>query len=85
MSIEMSTRPASGAGQRSPIVIPHETGRDVRLGGFGIHWKIDGDESGEHFPVDHHPIAPHALRRRCIGIASRTSIPSAQRRWGPAR
>lgn len=31
------------------------------LGGFGIDWKIDGDDTHGHFSVVHHPIAPHTL------------------------
>lgn len=62
MSIQMSTHPAADAVvQPSPRIIPHEAGRMFDLGGFGIHWKIDGAETGRHFSVVHHPIAPHAL------------------------
>ncbi|MER8484011.1 cupin domain-containing protein [Mesorhizobium sp. M1322] len=31
------------------------------LGGFGIHWKIDGFHTGERFSIVHHPLAPRAL------------------------
>ena len=61
MPIQMSTRPAGKPVGDSPIIIPHETGRLFDMGGFGIHWKIDGDESDKRFSVVHHPIAPHAL------------------------
>lgn len=60
MSIEMSTRPTAVT-QPSPRIIPHEAGRMFDLGGFGIHWKIDGAETGRRFSIVHHPIAPHAL------------------------
>jgi len=33
----------------------------VELGGFGIHWKIDGSATGERFSIVHHPIAPKTL------------------------
>ena len=63
MSIQMSTGPSAiNAGdQPSPRIIPHEAGRMFDLGGFGIHWKIDGAETGKRFSVVHHPIAPRAL------------------------
>lgn len=64
MSVQMSTRPAATAGAGtlpSPTIIPREAGRMFDLGGFGIHWKIDGTETGKLFSVVHHPIAPHAL------------------------
>ena len=31
------------------------------FGGFGVHWKIDGEDTGNRFAVVHHPIAPKAL------------------------
>jgi mannose-6-phosphate isomerase-like protein (cupin superfamily) len=63
MSVQMSTRSptAAAAARPSPTIIPHEDGRLFDLGGFGIHWKIDGAVSGKRFSVVHHPIAPHAL------------------------
>lgn len=41
-------------------LLPNE-GSTVDLGGLGIHWKIDGIDTGERFSVVHHPIAPYAL------------------------
>jgi mannose-6-phosphate isomerase-like protein (cupin superfamily) len=41
-------------------ILPNE-GDAVDLGGLGIHWKIDGIDTGERFSVVHHPIAPRAL------------------------
>jgi mannose-6-phosphate isomerase-like protein (cupin superfamily) len=64
MSIQMSTQPsvtANAGAQPSPRIIPHEAGSMFDMGGFGIHWKIDGADAGKHFAVVHHPIAPHAL------------------------
>jgi mannose-6-phosphate isomerase-like protein (cupin superfamily) len=64
MSIQMSTQPAALAAASPPsppTIIPHEAGRLFDMGGFGIHWKIDGAESGKRFSVVHHPIAPRAL------------------------
>ncbi|MGH9160699.1 MAG: cupin domain-containing protein [Vicinamibacteraceae bacterium] len=31
------------------------------FGGLGVHWKIDGSETGQRFSIVHHPMAPHAL------------------------
>ncbi len=31
------------------------------FGGLGVHWKIDGADTGNRFSVVHHPIAPKAL------------------------
>jgi mannose-6-phosphate isomerase-like protein (cupin superfamily) len=44
-----------------PITIESGGGETVDLGGFGIQWKIDGQDTGERFSVVHHPIAPHVL------------------------
>jgi len=32
-----------------------------RLGGLGVQWKIDLDDTGGNFSVVHHPMAPRAL------------------------
>ncbi|RWE85985.1 cupin domain-containing protein [Mesorhizobium sp.] len=45
----------------APITIPHSAGDYFAIGGFGIHWKIDGAASDKRFSVVHHPLAPHAL------------------------
>jgi mannose-6-phosphate isomerase-like protein (cupin superfamily) len=44
-----------------PITIPHSAGDSFAIGGFGIHWKIDGAASDKRFSVVHHPLAPRAL------------------------
>jgi mannose-6-phosphate isomerase-like protein (cupin superfamily) len=44
-----------------PRAIHPNDGDAVDLGGLGIHWKIDGIDTGERFSVVHHPIAPRAL------------------------
>jgi mannose-6-phosphate isomerase-like protein (cupin superfamily) len=41
-------------------VLPTD-GDTFDFGGLGVHWKIDGFETGERFSVVHHPIAPRAL------------------------
>ena len=46
---------------RGPITIPAEGGDRFDLGGFGIHWKIDGVHTGKRFSIVHHPLAPRAL------------------------
>lgn len=45
----------------APTAILPDDGDAVDLGGLGIHWKIDGADTGERFSVVHHPIAPRAL------------------------
>lgn len=42
------------------IKLPNE-GQAFDFGGLGVHWRIDGNDTGERFAVVHHPIAPHAL------------------------
>lgn len=44
-----------------PTVISTQEGESFDFGGLGVHWKIDGADTGERFAVVHHPIAPHAL------------------------
>lgn len=43
------------------IAIPPTGGDCFDFGGLGVHWKLNGDESGGRFAVVHHPIAPRAL------------------------
>ena len=45
----------------APIVIPHEAGELFDRAGFGIHWKIDGDQTARRFSIVHHPLAPRVL------------------------
>ena len=45
----------------NPTVILPDEGGFADFGGLGVHWKIDGPDTGERFAVVHHPIAPHAL------------------------
>lgn len=63
MSIQMSRQSAAAdvVSPPSPTIIAREAGHIFDMGGFGIHWKIDGAESDKRFAVVHHPIAPHAL------------------------
>ena len=46
---------------RKPKVIKAGEQDPVELGGFGIHWKIDGSETDDHFSIVHHPMAPKTL------------------------
>src|SRR5687768_16759620 len=63
MSIQMSTQStvAHAVSSPAPRIVPRQAGRIFDMGGIGVHWKIDGAESGKRFAVVHHPIAPHAL------------------------
>jgi mannose-6-phosphate isomerase-like protein (cupin superfamily) len=42
------------------VILPGE-GDMFETGGFGVHWKIDGPDTGERFAIVHHPIAPRTL------------------------
>lgn len=42
-------------------VIAPGHGAAFDFGGLGVHWKIDGADTGGRFSVVHHPIAPRAL------------------------
>ncbi len=41
-----------------PTVILSEESDLFDFGGLGVHWKIDGADTGERFCIVHHPIAP---------------------------
>jgi mannose-6-phosphate isomerase-like protein (cupin superfamily) len=58
-----ATATSDGAPLRpgAPIIIPHEAGELFDRGGFGFHWKIDGNQAGRRFSVVHHPMAPRVL------------------------
>ena len=65
MSVQLSTpKPALSSASHEQSVatlIPRDGGTLADLNGFGIHWKIDGLETGKRFSVVHHPIAPRHL------------------------
>lgn len=42
-------------------IIGPDEGRSFDFGGLGVHWKIDGADTGRGFSIVHHPIAPRAL------------------------
>lgn len=56
--VAFDAKPSTGF---SPKIVPHEAGRLVDLSGFGIQWKLDGQESAKRFSVVHHPLAPRHL------------------------
>ena len=45
----------------SKIAIRSAEGDEFDFGGWGVHWKINGADTGERFSIVHHPIAPHTL------------------------
>lgn len=57
----MTRASAASVSAGKPIVIPHAGGDLFDRNGFGIHWKIDGDQAGGRFSIVHHPMAPHIL------------------------
>ena len=65
MPVQLSTpKPALSSASHEQSVatlIPRDGGTLADLNGFGIHWKIDGLETGKRFSVVHHPIAPRHL------------------------
>ena len=52
--------PPTATVTEATMILPDE-GRSFDFGGLGVHWKIDGPDTGAHFAVVHHPIAPRAL------------------------
>jgi mannose-6-phosphate isomerase-like protein (cupin superfamily) len=42
------------------VVLPTD-GESFDFGGLGVHWKVDGSETGRRFSIVHHPLAPRAL------------------------
>ena len=44
-----------------PKIVGPNDGDTVQLGGMGVRFMVDGDESGGGFSLVEHPIAPHAL------------------------
>jgi mannose-6-phosphate isomerase-like protein (cupin superfamily) len=46
---------------RAPTIVLARGGETFDFGGLGVHWKVDGAETGRRFSVVHHPIAPRAL------------------------
>ncbi len=44
-----------------PKIVGPSDGETVQLGGMGVRFMVDGDESGGGFSLVEHPIAPHAL------------------------
>jgi len=47
---------------KAPTIVGRDDREQIDLGGqFGVHFKIDGHESGERFSVVHHPMAPRCL------------------------
>jgi mannose-6-phosphate isomerase-like protein (cupin superfamily) len=58
MARESADQSAPPAG---PLLIPSGAGDKLQLGGFGIHWKIDGAQTSGRFSVVHHPLAPRTL------------------------
>jgi mannose-6-phosphate isomerase-like protein (cupin superfamily) len=44
----------------SRVLLPN-SGEIFDFGGLGVHWKIDGPDSGQRFAIVHHPLAPKAL------------------------
>jgi mannose-6-phosphate isomerase-like protein (cupin superfamily) len=44
----------------SRVLLPN-SGEMFDFGGLGVHWKIDGPDSGQRFAIVHHPLAPKAL------------------------
>ena len=59
MSAETATRGVTKAG--GAIVVAPDQDQLFDMGGLGVHWKIDGEFTGDRFSIVHHPIAPRAL------------------------
>lgn len=44
-----------------PVIKKAGNGESFDFGGLGVKWKIDAVETGSHFSIVHHPMAPGAL------------------------
>ena len=55
------TSAGSRLNSEGPTIITAGDGARFNLGGLGIHWKIDGVQTGQRFSVVHHPLASRAL------------------------
>jgi hypothetical protein len=42
------------------VLLPAD-GDSFDFGGLGVHWKVDGGDTGQRFSIVHHPLAPRAL------------------------
>lgn len=49
------------ADANGPAIVKAADGASFDFGGLGVHWKIDGPQTGGQFAVVHHPLAPKAL------------------------
>lgn len=47
--------------EQQPTIVKPTDGASFDFGGLGVHWKIDGPQTGGQFAIVHHPIAPRAL------------------------
>jgi hypothetical protein len=45
----------------TPTIVKTTDSLSFDFGGLGVHWKIDGPQTGGQFSVVHHPLAPKAL------------------------
>jgi mannose-6-phosphate isomerase-like protein (cupin superfamily) len=61
MAMQLSTPAPVQSSSNAPRLVPHDGGTFADLSGFGIHWKIEGAETGKRFSVVHHPLAPRHL------------------------
>jgi mannose-6-phosphate isomerase-like protein (cupin superfamily) len=43
------------------VILPDEGDFEDFGGSGGVHWKIDGRDTDEHFAIVHHPIPPRVL------------------------
>ena len=44
-----------------PTIIRAGESESFDMGGFGVDWKLDGEDTGGRFAIVHHPIAPRTL------------------------
>lgn len=58
----MTKKESSKDGEEKPTIISPGESDSVDWGGFGVDWKIDGDETDECFAIVHHtPFDPGVL------------------------
>jgi mannose-6-phosphate isomerase-like protein (cupin superfamily) len=59
--INALTGPAFAVPPLSPMIVPPGAGERFQRGGFGIDWKIDGNQTAGRFSIVHHPLSPRTL------------------------
>jgi hypothetical protein len=71
MGVEMAT-------EREQLILAAGEGTSVWLGGLGVDFKINGEQTGGALAIVEHPIEPEGWCRR-ISTMTRTNIPTSSK------